>query len=374
MRPRDYVLTAGALVLLASAAIVLLGQQTNAGELRPPDDPVVVDPPAPPAHGDAPGGHQVATGGPVRPSEVAVADPVFSRSDRVDTTGWTSGVIAGDIPLNPAVVRNIESISVVVDELRNVRAGDKPPFRRTVAVPLGIGTPTFRITDVPFSDYGYVVRAHSPGLNGGQATVTITEDTPYVDDVKLSITPGTPFSLLLRDQDRAPITYTEVTMVPFREPVGRPTFRGTTDNYGSVVFESVLAGDYRVHIGPQGQPMMEPPLVNVQPGAYQRRGSLVLPQGQTIEVPRGVPVTTVVTQPGGWPLQGARVQLRATDRRRLLELEALTDVRGRVEFPNVLPGQWELLVTMQDFQRRQKQLTVEAEAPEEQQFDLVRLR
>jgi hypothetical protein len=376
MRPRDYLLTAaGALVLLAAAAVVLFGNASAAGELPPPPaDVPLASEPGPPGHGDEPGGAVAVDGGPA--TQVAVAEPgVFHPSQGRNTTGWTSGIIAGDIPLTASVMHQIQSISVVVDELRNVRAGDKAPFRKVVPVRLGIGTPTFEVTDVPFSDYGYVVRVHSPGLNGGQATVNITRDKPYVDDVKLPITPGSPYSVLLRDQDRAPVAFTDVCLVPYQEPLGRPTFRGTTDNYGSVVFENVLAGDYQVYVGPAGQPLMPATLVNVQPGAYLRTGSVIQPQGSTIVVPRGMPLTTKVTNRGGYPIQGARVQVRATDRGRLLELEGLTDVRGMVVFANVLPGQWEIDVSLQDYERRLQVLTItEGQAPPEQNFELIRLR
>lgn len=373
MRPRDYLLSAGAFAMLAIAAIAWLGDPTVAGELPPPGDdiPFVIADEAR-SHGDAPGA-AIADGGPVHPSEVATADPVFRRGR--DTTGWTSGVIKGDIPLTPTVVHQIESISVVVDELKNIRASDTPPFRKVVPVILGQGTPTFEVRDVPFSDYGYVVRVHSPGLNGGQSTVSITREQPYVDDVKLPITPGTPFSILLRDQHRTPVFATEVRLVPFSDPHGRPTFFGTSDNYGSVVFENVLAGPYRAHIGSQAQPLMEPVEIQVQPGSYTQKGSTILPQGTTISVPRGQPMQAKVMQAGSWALPGALVKVRATDRRQHFELEGETDVRGLVSFANLLPGQWEIEVSMPDFERRLRQFQVKAdEAVPDQTFEMVRIR
>jgi len=372
MRPRDFLLRASVLTLLAAAAITLLGDPTVAGELPPPSGPETA-PFEVESHGDAPGA--IAEAGTVRPSEAAIADPVFRKSEGRDTTGWTSGVIIGDIPLTPSVIEHIQTISVVVDELKNVRVGGTPPFRKVVPVILGAGTPTFEVRDIPFSDYGYVVRVHSPGLNGGQATVEISQGHPFVDDVKLPITPGSPFSILLRDQDRAPLRAVEVRMVPHMEPHGRPTFLGNADNFGSVVFENVLAGEYHVHLGSQAQPLMEPTLVNVQPGTYMQKGSVVLPQGTTIAVPRGAPMTAQVTQLGGWAIAGALVQIRATDRGRRVEMEGETDSLGKVTFPNLLPGQWEIEVCKADYERRLGQFEVKPDASvADQKFELVRIR
>lgn len=373
MRPSDLWIRASAIVLLAVGAFAVLGDPTTAGELAPPpaaEMPFPIDEP----HGDAPG-EAVADGGPAHPSEAAVAEPVFHKSEGRNTTGWTSGIIVGDIPLTPSVLDKIQTIAVVVDELKNIRAGGTPPWRKVVPVTLGVGTPTFEVRDVPFSDYGYVVRVHSPGLNGGQHTVNITQDHPYADDIKLPITPGSPFSILLRDQDRAPVAATEVRMVPHLEPHGRTTLLGTSDNYGSVVFENVLEGEYHVHVGPQAMPLLDPTVVHVQPGSFLRQGSVVLPQGTTIVVPRGSPMTAVVTQVGGWPIAGALVQLRATDRRQLTELEAETDSLGKATFPNLLPGNWEIEISKPDFQRRLGQFEVKLDAqPAEQRYEIIRIR
>ncbi len=371
MRLRESLLGIGLLALVGAAGMALLGGPTAAGELPPPPSAAT----ALEGPGDASPGEPAAVAMTARPSEVALADGVFHPSTGRDTTGWTSGLILGDIPLTPQVVERIGTISVVVDELRNVQPGSPPPFRKVVPVKLGVGTPTFEVKDVPFSDYGYVVRVHAPGLNGGQATVSITKDHPVADDVALAITPGSPFSILLRDQDHAPLKFTELRVVPYREPHGRPTMLGETDNFGAAVFEDMLAGDYLVHVGPQASPLMEPALVTVQPGSYVQRGSVVLPQGTTILVPRGVPVHATVVQHGGYPMQDAIVTLRQTDRTRVVEMEVRTDVRGLATFPNVLPGQWELEVYKPDFERRLKQLRIaEGDEQGEVRFDMIRLR
>jgi len=371
MRPRNMWLTAGLLALLAGTAIAVVNDAFAAGELAPPP----AAEPEPQAHGDVPAPTLEAAGGAVAKSEVGLVDPVFHPVLGPDTSGWTNGRIIGDIPLTPTVLPRIKSISVVVDELRNVSPGSTNRIRIVVPVTLGNGTPTFVVDNVPFSDYGYVVTAYSPGLNGGQRTVTIDKDHPYVDDVKLPITPGCPFSLRLRDQDMNHVAFTDVRMVPVGDPGGRSQQDGRTDNFGSVVFEDVLAGEYEVYIGPAGQPLMTPPRVRVLPGAYLVQGSVVQPQGTLVTVPRGVPLDVAVVDVSGYPVQGARVRLLATDRTRLTEFVEHTDVHGLVHWPNVLAGQWEIEVGKQDHVPVQKQLTiVDGQPPPQQDFRLVRLR
>ena len=129
MRPRDYLLILGMLAVLASAAIALLGHPSAAGELPPPAS--AEREPTPRAHGDVPEPELLtAAGGAVQKSEVAIADPVFRPSAGPDTAGWTSGMIVGDIPLTASILSSIQSISVVVDELKNIRTAGPPPFRR----------------------------------------------------------------------------------------------------------------------------------------------------------------------------------------------------------------------------------------------------
>jgi hypothetical protein len=104
-------------------------------------------------------------------------------------------------------------------------------------------------------------------------------------------------------------------------PLGQP---------GSVVFEHVLAGDYRVLIGPPGQPLIEPPIVTVQTTGRTYHHNVVQAQGQTIVVPRGVPLTVVVTDTGlGYGVDGAEVRAQAIDRTQLLVLDGKTDLRPR---------------------------------------------
>lgn len=375
VRPRDLLLLAGTLVLVTGAAFVWFAEPTAAGELAPPRQHAD-EPAAGGLEGDPADAFDPEHGATVRPAEAGVTEPVFRRESQPDTKHWTKGIIKGDIQLSTAVLDRITTLSIVVDELRSlhsVRDGAERPVRLVVPVHYDIGTPTFTVTDVPFSDYGYVVRVHAPGLNGSQQTVAITREQPYVDDVRLSVTGGAPFSLLLRDQDQQPISTTDVRLLPVGEPHGRPLLDGRTDNYGSAVFESVLAGDYQVLVGPRGQPMVDPPpVVTVQPGGRIYAGNVVQPQGQTVLVPRGVPLKVVVRQ-YGYGVEGVAIRAQAIDRIKLTVTEGRTDPRGEYTFPFLLPGIYQIDVAKDGFQRRSRQITLQAgAAPPDLEFELVR--
>jgi len=201
-------------------------------------------------------------------------------------------------------------------------------------------------------------------------TVQVTEQRPLVDDVRLAITAAAPFSLLLRDQESLAVTATDVCMVPIGPPLGRPPLNAVSDNYGSAVFESALAGDYQVHVGPANAPLIEPQRITVQAGGYSL---LVQPQGQTLVVPRGVPLSVLCTDPYGNPIEGVAVRLEATDRKVRTEVAGVTDPRGHCEFPRVLGGVWQIDATKPGYDTRTRQLTIDPkQPPAEQQLQLPR--
>ena len=90
---------------------------------------------------------------------VAASAPV-----REDTSGWTSGVIRGDVQLAVSVLDRLGSMTVIVEELKANFSG-QAPRRIMQAVERGRGTPTFEVRDVPFSEYPYRVTLHVAGLN-----------------------------------------------------------------------------------------------------------------------------------------------------------------------------------------------------------------
>src|SRR5262245_55796052 len=195
MRPRDLVLLCSAGALAVAVAVPMLGV-SHAGEVAPPAPVLQPDEaerlPVP----------EPVDGGPAPRDNPDPAVGVFHPHEGVSTTGWTKGVIRGDIAIAVSVLDKVHDLQVVVDELRPLDNKEHiQPFSWRQPVKLVVGTPTFEVRDVPFSAYGFVVRCYAPGTNGNQVTVQVNEQRPLVDDVRLAITAAAPFSLLLRDQE-----------------------------------------------------------------------------------------------------------------------------------------------------------------------------
>ena len=374
MRPRDVLVLTSALALFSAIGYVALAPESAAGEVAPDTPPPVT----PGIESEPPAVAQVQ-GGAVGRGQGHPIEGDYSRKDTVvSTTGWTSGTIAGDIALVASVVSQIQSIQVTIEELKPATDGNgkfNERFAKTIRVERGIGTPTFRAEGIPFSSYGYTVTAHSPGLNGSRQTVGITEQHPLVDDVQLAISPGVPFSILLRDQDLHPHALVEVRMQPVGEPLGRPVRAGMADNNGSAIFEDVLSGDYLVHVGALAAPLADPVSITVHATARVYAGSVVQAQGQTITIPRGMPLPIQVTDIAGYGIPEALVQIQALDRKELKIWQLATDPLGRATFPNVPPGLWEISIAKDNFERRFKHLNVKDGATlATETFQLVRLR
>lgn len=370
MRARELLILCGALGLSASIGLVLMSSDTLALEVPP--SPAAEVPMAPTAATEST--RELAPhDGHVEPMVVDLR----AESPRVDTSSWTKGVVKGDIQIAVSILDQIRTISVVVEELRQPIGPDgsfRHPRRLVVPVQRGIGTPTFEVTGIEFSEYPYTVSLYCPGLNGSSRTVTIDQKTPLYDDLVLQITPGAPFSVLLRDQDQNPYAKVDLRMVPVGEPPGRATQQGITDIFGSVVFDSVLAGDYDLVTAIGGVPLEAPQRITVQPGG-RLFGSKVQGQSHTLTVPRGLPLEIFVSTTAGYRIPDARVHLQASDRIKLTQFDVTTDYNGRVEVPRLAPGVWQIDVYKDDHQRTTKQITIkDGEPPTPLQFTLTRLR
>lgn len=370
MRARELLILCGALGLSASIGLVLMSSDTLALEVPPgpaTEVPMAPVPVAEPIREIVPDDGQVAP----------MAVDLRAESPRVDTSAWTEGVVKGDIQIAVSILDKIQSISVIVEELRQPIGPDnsfRHPHRLIVPVQRGVGTPTFEVKGIPFSEYPYTVTLYSPGLNGSSRTVSIDAKTPLHDDLVLQITPGAPFSVLLRDQDQTPYPKVDVRLVPVGEPAGRATQQGISDVFGSVVFASVLAGDYNLVTAIGGVPLEAPTLITVQPGG-RLFGSKVQGQSHTLTVPRGLPLEIFVSNQAGYRVPDARLHLQATDRVKLTQFDVTTDDNGRVELPRLTPGLWQIDVYKDDHQRTTKQITIkENEPPPPLQFTLTRLR
>ena len=287
-----------------------------------------------------------------------------------NTDGWTCGVIRGDVQLAVSVLDKLGAITVIVEEMRNPferAAGPerdhqptayKAPTRLYAKVQRGEGTPTFQVNNVPFSNYPYRVMLHAANLNGSQRTLSVTKEEP-LHDIVLAITPGVPFSILLRDQDAGSYPDIDVLLRPIGLPNGRPRLSDTTDNFGSVVFDHVLAGEYELVTTLQSRPFGEIERVTVQPGT-RNFGRKIQGQGHVVTIERGVQVDVRVSDRFGYSIEGATITATATDRRKLLELEGTTDTAGRLRFYRLLPGTWQLTVQKSGWQRIDQQLTLRA--------------
>ena len=362
----------GALGVVAAGGLVLLTHDSFEVEV----------PPAAPTSDEAPAAVAAPTSPDAAPAEGAVTRTDIPAVEAVGSrkaTGAarTTGVVRGDIQLAVSALPRLQSMTVAVEEARAPIGRDgtfQPPHRLIVPIEMSEGTPTFEVTGIPFSEYPYVVSVYSPGLNGTRRTVVIDEAHPLVDDIVLAITPGAPFSVLLRDQDAAPYIGLDVRLSPFGEPAGRPRHAGTSDTFGSVVFENVLAGEYQLDVSLGGQPIGEQQKVTVQPGNFAYT-TAVQGQGHTVTLPRGTPLQLQVSDVAGYGVAEVRITATATDRPRVKVLEAVTDFGGRAEFPHLLPGVWQIDVIKHDFQRSHRMVSIQAGQPAAtEQFRIVRLR
>lgn len=286
--------------------------------------------------------------------------PAKAEREQEDTSGWTAGVVRGDIQLAVSVLDKLGSIRVCVEEMRNAFSGSKyePAKRLFAEVERGLGTPTFEVRDVPFSKYPYRVTVLASGLNGSKRTVSVTKAEP-VHDVLLAITPGAPFTILLRDQDQQAHRDIDLVMRPVGHPLGRPTLAGKSDNYGSVIFDSVLAGNYEVVATINAQAFGDPKQVTVQPGA-RNYGPKIQAQGHTMTIPRGMQLDVRVHDRFGYPLDDCTVTASRTDQHRPRDLEGVTR-GGQLRFEHLQPGTWQLTVQRDKFQRIDQQLHVRAD-------------
>jgi hypothetical protein len=184
--------------------------------------------------------------------------------------------------------------------------------------------------------------------------ITVDATKAVVDNVMLRITPGTPLSIIVRDQDATPYIDLDVALLPIGEPAGRQSMKGSTDNQGSIVFDDVLAGDYQVLATQGGLPVIEPQTMTVQEGGRRTLHS----QSYPLTIERGVPVQVRVHDRNFYPYVGAKVVATATDRIRLTQRDATTDALGIASFAHLQPGTWQITVTQDKCHRWDQQLTL----------------
>lgn len=279
----------------------------------------------------------------------------------------TTGVIDGRIALDTTIVKQLQTYAIeVVEEINEnaVREGSKPPFRKVQRFSYDqVGTPFFTIKDVPFSRYGYLVRLHVARLNGSHARVHITKDKPY-GEVQLGLTPGVVFSVLLRDQRQTPRPDLHVQMLPEGNPPDRPVYRGTSNNYGQVLFKDVVQGDYKIYVGRVNAPMNVPEKITVLPvnAVFSKAGSVkVSTQSAMVLVPSGVPVTVEVTDRYGYGVADADLEIHQIEVSRYFSYKGKTAANGRHEFEHLPVGKYQLSVHREGFGRRTQKLEIKEE-------------
>ncbi|MBL8737248.1 MAG: carboxypeptidase regulatory-like domain-containing protein [Planctomycetes bacterium] len=379
MRPRDLILLCSTLALGALAGLAFLSQETLA-TVRPPNatGPGSLEHAAEAV--SQPQQASVAEGSAVRDgsSPALAVEATVGRGDkRTDTATWTKGVIRGDIQVAVSALEHLKTLTILVEEQRSAIGPNgevQRPVRIMVPAKQGLGTPTFEVTDIPFSEHPYVVSVYAEGLNGGRRTVTIDEDQKLVDDVVLTVSPGSPHTVFVRDQDGKPYLDVDVRLQPVGEPLGRPRQAGKTDGYGAAVFGNVLAGEYQLFISHSGQLLCEVQAIRVLDLIYPQP-STPKAQSTSVVVPRGVQVELSVHDAAGYGVAEASVKAVATDRVRHTEIPAATDPQGRLVFPHLQPGTWHVQVEKEGFQRADLQLNLsEGQEPQYRTVRLVRLR
>ena len=309
---------------------------------------------------------------PIRPEPV-VADGVFQKSSANSDTSVSdtsvlaveaparknaealaleAGIIRGHVSLSTSVLDRLDAVTITIVEAINLLPASgnasgsnvapvqkRAPFTtsRMLAVAKHKGTPTFTIEGVPFSPYGYTVYAIAPGLNGTELHAVVTKDHP-IADVVLGITGGTPFSVLVRDQQQIPLPNVLVTLMPSGTPLGRPMLQKPTDTFGSVLFESVLRGPYKVHAGPLYAQLCDPKDQDVLAESGHVAQSLVM------VVPRGNDLPVQVFGPSGAGLADVAIEAYATDTQQFRKYEGKTDYSGQFTFKHLPAGNYQVTI------------------------------
>ncbi len=301
----------------------------------------------------------------VIPGQQTVGEPTVR--DATAGVGAGAGIINGRIALDTSVLDKFHSYTIEVIEEINENArrdGGREPFRTTRRFAYDhIGTPFFTIAGIPFSRHVYLVRLHVPQLNGSQARVHITKAKPS-GEVQLGLMPGVTFIVLLRDQRQTPREGLSVQMTPEGDPPGRPVYQKTSNNFGQVIFENVLQGDYKIYVGPTNAPMNVPKKITVlainvivRNDGHRR----VSTQSTAVLVPSGAPVTVEAYDNYGYPLADTELEAHQIEVQRYFSYKGKTDQAGRHVFEHLPVGKYQLSVHKPGFGRRTHKLQIKDE-------------
>jgi hypothetical protein len=350
MRARDLLFAAGGLALIAAAVTIAGSPATGSA----PESPQA--PPAPPVADHGPPSPELSAPAPAAGEAAAAADP-----DAAPSGPRTEGMIRGHLSLAPGLARTLQSVLINVTEIGHL---EQPPFARTVRVPIdaSASSPRFAIDGIPFTEHEYRVQAHAEGHNGSQQTIRLTADQP-VADVVLGVSLGAFVTVMLRDQQRAPVTDLPVMLVPVGEPPGRRMLRATADNFGSAQFDGVLSGPYKVVAGDLTAPRNAETIFDVLPGERVQSTMAIVPRGFAFKV--------IVQSANGWGVRDAAVELLSLDAKVHREHTGVTDVGGNCALEHVPPGYYQINVNAPGHERWSRNVTIAAEqAPEPMRIQL----
>jgi len=362
LSPRQTFLLIGTAAVLAVAGVVFL--EFGGGNELQDDFGFPTEVPADPAPGpDRNSGNTIQMQGNAGTTG-AKPEEQTKRIPRQVAAGATSGIIDGRIALDTSVLNKFHTYTIeVVEEINEnaLREGSKKPFRKVQRCTYDqIGTPFFTIEDIPFSRHGYLVRLHVARLNGSQGRVHVTKDRPC-GEVQLSLTPGVFFTVLLRDQRKIPRRDLSVQMIPEENTSDRQIYRGTSNNYGQVLFANVVKGDYKIYVGHLNAPMNVPEKVSVLPmnAVFSKDGRRkVSTQSTIVVVPSGAPVTVEVTDKYGYGVADADLEMHQIEVTRYFAYKAKTGANGSHVFEHLPVGKYQLSVHKPGFGRRTHKLQI----------------
>ncbi|MGE0144013.1 MAG: carboxypeptidase-like regulatory domain-containing protein [Planctomycetota bacterium] len=341
MKPRDLIVCIATLGALALAIVLLSqagGETTESGP-------------------DGSGGAENASiaGGPSGDSaerSTEMTRPTVSFQERTGDEGQrettpsqsppTAGIIDGKIVLASGLPQPVSTFTIVFQESINPNAQARDPTRQPRAwtkafkADPGVSPLYFTATEVPFSEFGYRVSVFVPGVNGSSQFTRCDESSP-INEVTLSLTPPSPFSLRLIDQYRNPVADKEVRLEPDGEPLGRSYATARSDSFGVAIFTDLLAGPWHVKVEDLVRGRLE-----VQPPGVVSDDAGVGVQSSVIVVPRGKNLRIEAFDLAGHGLVDVELQLVAVDTVENRRLEARTDETGTWTFDNVPVGRWQL--------------------------------
>lgn len=276
------------------------------------------------------------------------------------------GTISGGIRVSTSLLKDLKAYKVIVEENVNTAARDPKqaaPYRqyRTFKVNWSKGTPFFDLSNIPFCDNTYRVTVAAEGMNGSSAYINLTSQHPNGKHgpLELALTPGTLFSVILRDQRQVPRCDMEVHLAPCGASLTtRQRHDGKTNNFGNVIFEGVERGEYTLTVGNSRAPAAPPETVMVYASAAAYSMGRPRVQGKTIVVPDGEHVTVEVWSRHGMPLEDANLRAWQLEVQRFYNFQGKTDQAGRFVFENVPYGKYQISVDCSNHGRRDHKFEV----------------